>query len=185
MPAINQRLGLTRYEADEYYKRALEAYKKHNFDEAIDSMNYAIELLPTKAEYFAARGFFQLEDGSPDLAQADFTEALKRYPYEMLAHYGRGTIAYKNKAWDEAMEHFTHAYHCNPERGETLYYLALTYLQKGETAAALNVMARAQAAFEKVGDKRKSQADRVVKDLGRLVEKTAGLLARGEGESGT
>lgn len=177
MPALNQRLGLTRYEADEHYKRALEAYRKRNFDEAIDAMNYAIDMLPTKSEYFAARGFFQLEDGSPELAKADFDKALKLYPYEMLAHYGRGMIAYHDKAWDEALEHFTHAFHCDMERAETLYYLAMTYLQRGEAANALNLMARAQAAFEKTGDKRKASADRWMRELAKLAEKTAGLLA--------
>jgi tetratricopeptide (TPR) repeat protein len=183
MPALNQRLGFTRYEADEYYKRALEAYKKGQFDDAIDAMTDAIELLPTKSEYYAARGFFQLEDGARSEAEADFDQALKLYGYEMLAHYGRGMIAYKDKAWDEAVQHFTTAFRCDPQRGETLYYLALTYLQKQEPAAALNLMVKAQEAFEKANDKRKSNAERWVRELGRLVEKSAALL--GGGKPGT
>ena len=43
MPPINQRLGFTRFEADEYYKQALEAFKKNDFDNAIDAMKNAIE----------------------------------------------------------------------------------------------------------------------------------------------
>jgi tetratricopeptide (TPR) repeat protein len=177
MPALNQRLGFTRYEADEYYKRALDAYKKRDFDAAYDAMTDAIELLPTKAEYFAARGFFHLDDGEYKEAQADFEQALKFHPYEMLAHYGRGMIAYKDKKWDEALEHFMSAYKCDPNRPETLYYIAMTYFQRAEPASALNVMVRAQAAFEAVGDKRKALADRWVRELGKLAEKTSALLA--------
>lgn len=182
MPALNQRLGFTRYDADQYYKQALEHYRKGKFDEAIDAMNSAIELLPTKSEYFAARGFFQLEDGARSEAEQDFAKSLKLYRYEMLAHYGQGVLAYKDESWDEALAHFTEAYKSDPNRAETLYYLALTYLQKGETAAALNVMTRAQAAFEATNDKRKSYADRWMRELAKLAEKTAGLLARGQTE---
>jgi tetratricopeptide (TPR) repeat protein len=171
--ALNQRLGFTRYDADEYYRRALDAFKKGDFDNAIDAMTDAIEMLPTKSEYYAARGFFQLEDAALKEAQADFEQALKLFPYEMLAHYGLGMMAYKAKNWDEALEHFTRAYRADAKRPETLYYLALVYWQKGEPANATNVMAQAQAAFESVGDKRKSHADRWLTALGKLVQKRA------------
>ncbi|MFO7321440.1 MAG: tetratricopeptide repeat protein [Chloroflexota bacterium] len=177
MAALNQRLGLTRYEADEYYKRALEAYRKGNFDAAIDAMNYAIELLPTKAEYYAARGFFQYEDGALAEAEADFQRALEHFPYEMLAHYGLGMLAYRNQDWDTALERFMTAYRVDPKRPETLYYLALTYMRRGEPASALNIMAQAQAAFEAANDRRKALAERWMRELGRLAEKTAALLA--------
>jgi uncharacterized protein HemY len=95
----------------------------------------------------------------------------------MLAHYGLGMIAYKNREWDAALEHFANAYRADSKRAETIYYLALTYLQKGETASALNAMVQAQAAFEQANDRRKSQADRWVRELGHLAEKTADLLS--------
>ncbi|MBK8029585.1 MAG: tetratricopeptide repeat protein [Chloroflexi bacterium] len=53
----------------------------------------------------------------------------------MLAHYGRGAIAYKRKKWDEALEHFTKAYHAKTDRPETLYYLALTHYQAANMPA--------------------------------------------------
>ena len=178
MHALTQRLGLTRYEADEHYKRALEAYRKANLDEAVDAMNYAIALLPTKAEYYATRGFFQLEDGSTPEAETDFAEALRIYPYEMLAHFGRGMIAYKSEDWEAALERFTAAYRVDPQRAETLYYLALVYYRMGDVAAAINVMSRALDAFEAANDKRKAQADRWLRDLARRARK-AGLLMDG------
>lgn len=178
MPALNQRLGLTRYEADEHYKRALDAYRKSNLDEAVEAMSYAINLLPTKAEYYATRGFFQLEDAALTEAEADFDRALEIYPYEMLAHYGRGVVAYKAKDWERALEHFTAAYRVDPKRAETLYYLALVYYQLGEVASAVNVMTRALDAFEAANDRRKTQAERWLRDLAKRARK-AGLLMDG------
>jgi tetratricopeptide (TPR) repeat protein len=178
MPALNQRLGLTRYEADEHYKRALDAYGKSNLAEAVEAMTYAINLLPTKAEYYATRGFFQLQDGATREAEADFAQALEIYPYEMLAHYGLGMIAYKAQDWDAAMERFTTAYRVDPKRAETLYYLALVYYKLGEVASAVNVMTRALDAFEASNDRRKTQAERWLRDLAKRARK-AGLLMDG------
>ena len=180
MPALTQRLGLSRYEADEHYKRALDAYRKANLAEAVEEMTYAITLLPTKGEYYAARGFFQLEDGAFTEADTDFAEALRIYPYEMLAHYGRGVISYRERDWDGALERFTAAYHVDPQRAETLYYLALVYFQMGEIASAVNVMTRALDAFEQANDRRKTQADRWLRELARRARKTGLLMDGGE-----
>ena len=170
MPRLIPRLGFTRFEADEHYQQALTHYAKRKVNDAILAMELAIELLPTNAEYYAARGFFYLEDGVDKKAAADFEKALELYPYEMMAHYGRGIIAYKAKNWDEAQAHFTDAYRANPERPETLYYLALTHHHKGENAPALATMQKAQVLFEANGDKRKSQTGRWVKQLLKLVK---------------
>jgi tetratricopeptide (TPR) repeat protein len=165
MAKLSQRLGLTRYEADEYYKKALQAYDKRQLSEAILAMEKAIELLPTNAEYLAARGFFYLEDGVIDNARTDFEESLKRHPLEVLAHYGLGIIAYRERQWEEAIAHFTQAYRANPERAETLYYLALAYHHHGQNGPALTYMQRAAEIFEKNNDRRRRDADRWIRQL--------------------
>lgn len=169
MARLTQRLGLTRFEADEYYKKAIIAYNKRNGDEAILNMELAIELLPTNAEYYAARGFFYLQDGIKDKAQVDFEQALKIYPYEMMAHFGRGIIAYEDKNWDEALAHFNDAYRSDPKRAETLYYLALTHHRKSENVQALAFMRLADAGFDVNKDKRKRNTERWIKTLESLV----------------
>lgn len=173
MAGLTQRLGLTRYEADEHYKLALQAYQKQNMDEALLEMEKAIQLLPTNSEYHAARGFFFLEDGLEDEAQAHFEQALKLHPYETLAHYGRGVIAFRDKNWDEAQAHFMDAYRSDPNRPETLYYLALTHHRKRENADALHYMQQAQQIFETRNDRqRNSDAKKWVSKLEELVERT-------------
>lgn len=177
--ALNQRLGLTRYEADEHYRLALEAYsKRKNLDAAILHMSDAIAMLPTKSEYYAARGYFYFEDGLYDKAQADFQQALKIYRFEMLAHYGRGMIAYKDKNWAEAVAHFTDAYRADPKRPETLYYLALAHHHNHDNRQALAFMAQAAAAFEGVDDRRKADAGRWVKEFQKILGPSAAEAPR-------
>ncbi len=173
MARLVQRLGLTRYEADEYYKQALSAYTNRKLDEAILAMEQAIELLPNHAEYYAARGFFYLEDGVTVKAAEDFERALHIFAYEPLAHYGRGVIAYASKNWDEALAHFLDAYRSDPERAEFLYYLALAYHRTRQNREALFYMQLAQEKLEAKNDKRRTDAGRWVRQLEKLV-KSAG-----------
>jgi tetratricopeptide (TPR) repeat protein len=179
MPSFNQRLGFSRYEADEYYRRALEAYRKRALDDAISAMNDAIELLPRKAEYLAARGFFYLEDGEQKQALEDFHAALVINRYEMLAHYGRGVVAYRDQNWEEALAHFKDAYYSDQNRPETCYYLGLVYYQLREFVSAINFMERARQLYEGTSDRRKSDAERWLREIQRMVERLGGGLLPG------
>lgn len=181
MARLTQRFGLTRFEADEYYKKALEAYRKHQLEEALLNLGEAIRLLPRNAEYYAARGFFYLEDGVREKALADFEEALRLHPYEMLAHYGRGIIAYNDRNWDEALAHFKDASYVAPRRPEVVYYLALVYHRKGENEKALSLMEQAAALFEEANDRRRADANRWLRELQRLLDRQAEQLREREG----
>ena len=72
----------------------------------------AIELLPTQAEYHATLGYFLLEDKDAIGAKGAFARALELHPYEMLANYGQGMIAYRNKDWQKAAACFTNCAGC-------------------------------------------------------------------------
>jgi len=172
MAKFSQRLGLPRYEADEYYKIALSAFQKGQFDQAIENMNHALDLLGTRSEYLAMRGYIYLQDGIEDKAKADFEAALKQYAFEMLAHYGLGMISYKHKRWEETLAHFEAAAAAVPNRPETLYYLALAHHRLKNNAAALKSMQQAVEFFDKAGDKRKADATKWVKEFERLLEKS-------------
>jgi Flp pilus assembly protein TadD len=173
MTRLTQRIGLPRYEADEHYKLALAAYQKGNYDLAVSEMDKAIDLLPTQPEYFAARGFVFLQDGVLDKAEVDFKAALDLYGFEMLANYGLGVIAYKDKRWQDALDYFMTAYAVQPQRPEVLYYLALAHHRMRNNAAALDYMRQASAIFEQASDRsRRADANRWVRVLEELLEKT-------------
>ncbi|MCK6577588.1 MAG: tetratricopeptide repeat protein [Anaerolineae bacterium] len=173
---LNQRLGFTRFEADEYYKRALEYYRKREFDNAVDSMTKAIAAFPNQPEYYAARGLMHFDDANFDEARADFEHALKLFKVELLAHYGLGMLAFREEQWDAALEHFRIAYNVNPQRPETLYYLSLTYYHRRDFASAANLMKLAHDQFEANDDKRRGEAARWLRELSKIAEKTAALL---------
>ncbi len=165
MAKLTQRLGLPRYEADEHYKLALAAFDKGDYDQAVDHLNKAIDLLPYNPEYQAARGYIFLRDGVREKAEADFESALKLHEFEMLAHYGRGMMAYKDKNWEDAETYFSRALAVDPERAETLYYMALVAHRQRRNSAALALMQKALARFEATNDKRRSDARQWVREL--------------------
>ena len=170
MAKLTQRLGLPRFEADEFYKRGLAAFAKGDYDQAIDNLNKAIDLLPGKSEYLAARGYMHLKDGVRDKANSDFDAALKQYEYELLAHFGRGMIAYKDKNWEDAETAFSRALAVDPERAETLYYLALVFHRQKNNQAALPLMQKAEDRFEIAKDKRRMDARQWVREFQKLLD---------------
>ena len=172
MARLTARFGLTRYEADEHYGEALKAYSKGEFEQAIHNMEQAIRLLPRNPEYYATLGFIFVEVDAPEKAEEAFQEALKHYAYEMLAHYGRGVLAFKKRNWEEALAHFNDALIADPERPETLYYLALVHHRKGDNAAALKAMQKAQDKFEEAGDRRRVDAGKWIREFEKLLNQS-------------
>lgn len=175
MARMAARFGITRYEADEHYHKAIESYQKGNLDQAILEMNEAIELLPNRAEYLAARGLFSLEHGLKDEAEADFENALKHHPYELLANYGKGMLAYRRREYAAAREFFTNAWAVNETRAETLYYLALVEHHLNHYQKALNWMQQAIMQFDARGEedkdarRHKRDAERWIAEFERMI----------------
>lgn len=174
MARLVERLGLSRYDADQYYKQALQAYKKNNLEEAYAQIKLAIQLLPSHAEYHAVQGFFYLEDDVKKKAEKAFDEALSLNPYEMLANYGRGMIAYNDKNWEEAVAYFLDALAAQPTRPETQYYLAMVNHRLRNNTHALQWMQEAKNGFAKANDKRDRICERWIREFEKLVEE--GLL---------
>jgi tetratricopeptide (TPR) repeat protein len=177
MSIFGTRFGVTRYEADEHYRIALDYYNKKNMEEAINNMTYAIELFPKRAEYYATRGFFHMEDGIVAKAAADFDMALRLHPYDVLANYGKGVIAYNKGDFQAAREYFTKSWAANQQRPETLYYLALTEHRLKNNLKAIEWMRLAANIYGKAPEddkeqqKRKRNAKRWLEEFVKQVEK--------------
>jgi tetratricopeptide (TPR) repeat protein len=175
MARLVARFGVSRYEADELYRIALDAYQKKNLEQAILNMDSAIELFPNRAEYYAARGFFRLEDGVTDKAEADFDMALKKNPYEILANYGKGVVAYNAKDYEKALDYFMKAWAAENHRPETLYYIALSFHRQKQNQKALQWMRQANAIYsaapeeDKEAKRRQKNAERWISEFEKLV----------------
>lgn len=168
MVGFSRRLGTARFEADEYYQQALDGYRKGRYDVAINALNNALALLPKRAEYYAMRGFIYLEDGVRDKAQADLTQALRLNPLEMLAHYGRGMLAYQSGNMEEALAHFSDAYKADPQRPETLYYLALIYHRQKQHEVARRLMDVGMG-FLPAEDRRRNDFQKWLREFDKII----------------
>lgn len=172
MSGFGARLGLTRFEADEHYKMALSYYDKKNVEQAILTMNRALELQPHNAEYYAARGFFYLQHDAPAQAETDFDQALARNPYELMANYGKGVIAYQNKHYETARAYFANAWAINPHREETLYYMAIVEHRLRHNDKAYYWMYQAHAIMQAKEDKANARnAERWLREFEKLVQR--------------
>lgn len=154
---LARRLGASRFEADEVYMRALAAFRRQDLNAAIAEVESAIARYPGHAEYHAALAWFQLELEDKANARAGFHRALDINPYETLANYGLGMLAYEDKDWEAAAGCFLNAMAAQPDRAETMYYLALVRHRQGDNERALSWMTKAHEAFAAAGDKREKQ----------------------------
>lgn len=169
MARLTERLGFNRFDADEYFRQALEAYRKGKVTQAQTLVGEAIALLPSHAEYVAARGLMYLEEQAHPEARADFELAARLDKNEMLAHYGLGVIAYREGHYEEALAHLSTAYKLNPRRPETLYFLAIIYHRQNNHAAALRLMQAALEVFPAT-DKRRSDAQKWLKTFEGILQ---------------
>ncbi len=168
MTSMAQRLGITRFDADQRYRAGLAAFAARDQRAAINEVQAAIELLPNHAEYHAALGLLLLEDKQKPAAVAAFDEALRLNPYESLANYGKGMIAYRAKDWRAAEGHFVNALAAQPERAEAQYYIGMVKHRLGQNAQALEWMRSAAAAFAKDNDRRESHCTAWMREFEKL-----------------
>lgn len=168
MAKLSARLGFGRYEADEYYRIALDAYRRHKLSDAIQNINFALMLIPNHPEYLSVRGFFQLEDGILDAAEKDIDAALVANPYEVLANYNKGVLHFQRREWLAAREAFMKAWAADTQRAETQYYLGLVHLKLEDYANATRWMQSARDLMQKIDDKvRLRDADAWLQEIGR------------------
>jgi len=168
MKSLAQRLGLSRYEADQHYRAGLAAFAAREERAAINEVQAAIELLPNHAEYHAALGLLLLEDKQKPAAVAAFDEALRLNPYEALANYGKGMIAYRAKDWLAAEERFFKALAALPQRAEARYYIGMVKHRLGLNEEALEWMRSAAAAFAAQNDRRESHCTAWLREFEKL-----------------
>ena len=176
MARLVSRFGVTRYEADEYYRIALASYQKKNLDEAVLNINQAIEMYPRRSEYYAARGFFNLQEGLPaEKVEPDFDQSLSINPYEVLGNYGKGVLCFNREEYTQALDYFIKSWAADNERPETLYYIALIHHRNKDNVQAKQWMQQAQAKYavlaENDRDAKKSMknAEKWLKQFDKLI----------------
>ena len=169
MTNLARRLGATRYAADQHYTQALQAFDAKRHPEAQKHIENAIDLLPNHAEYQAMLGWIHLRSDATKLAQTAFDLALQANPYEMLANYGKGMLAYRDTDWEVAGTFFFNALAAQPDRPETQYYLALVSHRLDDNTRARHWMQAAEANFASVGDDRVEECQSWIREFEKLL----------------
>ncbi len=172
MGFLARRLGAARVEADEHYEKALSAYEKGKFEDAIEKLEPALERLPNNTEYLAVRGLCYLQQDEPDTAaaRASFKQALDAHPGEVAANYGMGVLCFREKQWQQALGWFNRVRTISPELAEPAYYMALIYHRNKDNATAKALMEQAAQQMGAADDKRAKDAQKWVKTFERLIE---------------
>ena len=127
-------------------------------------------MLPNHAEYHAALGFYLLDSKDRKRASDAFERALALNPYEMLANYGLGMIAYRAKNWRRAGDRFTRALAAQPDRAETQYYLAMVAHRLGDNVMAQRWMGAAAANFVQTEDSRERHCSAWQREFQKLLD---------------
>ena len=170
---LGRRLGLSRYRADDHYRRAIEAMQDKDRASALRSIDAALALLPSHAEYHAARGWILRAFGDSSGAEAAFDSALALNPLDMLSNYAAGMRAYRAKNWARAETAFINCLAAQPGRPETLTYLALCRHRQHDNAKALEWMRAAQAAFAHADDKRQADCRAWIREFEKLLSEAS------------
>ncbi len=162
--AVARRLGLTRSDADAYYRRGLQSFEDGDFENAILDLSEAIFYDSRHAEYYSTRGLFYLQDNQTPEAETDLNYALKLDKRQWLAHYALGMKDFTAGDHEAALKHFSDAAAIKPNRPEIFYYRAMTQNKLGDDVQALGDMERAEQLFP-AADKRRKDATAWVKEL--------------------
>lgn len=101
--------------AKEYFNTGLEQYKQKQYEQAIKSLDKAIEINPDYQAAFQIRGnvFFALKEY--DNAFEDYCEAIDIEPKNSMNYYNRGNTYNALKMYDSAIADYTQAINLKPD----------------------------------------------------------------------
>ena len=111
-------------------------------DEALKSLDSAIESDPYGAEAYFRRGNIYESKGSDDIALSDYNMAIDLNPRYAKAFINRGVIYYKKGELERAILDYTRALELDPSYGEAYANIGLAYKKLGRFDQALYYMTR-------------------------------------------
>jgi tetratricopeptide (TPR) repeat protein/tRNA A-37 threonylcarbamoyl transferase component Bud32 len=125
---------------------AREALRKRDFAQATMLCGKAINMPCADAEAYATRARVYRARGDADTATADYEDALRLHPRYGEAAAGVGWILFDRKRFDEADARFSDALTRQPDCADAIAGRAAVLLQRGDAAAARDLLDRAAQA---------------------------------------
>ena len=124
-------------DAEDFYQRGKDLYKRKQYDQAIDVLTQAIRLKPDYAEAFSERGLAYVHKDDYDRAIQDYTQALKLNPDYALAYNNRGNAYIDKGNYDQAIQDLNQALKLNPSYAHAYNNRGNAYLDKGDYDRAI------------------------------------------------
>ncbi|MBB6479142.1 RelA/SpoT domain-containing protein [Spirochaeta isovalerica] len=126
---------------DNMLLEALYAHNEGDFDQAISIYTQILDMKPqdyVKPVIFVHRGMAFFGKSLYDLAEKDFSEALKREPENDKTYYYRGIVYSINENYTKALNDFNKSLSINPYQSYVFYSRAQVYFHIGDYPAAMN-----------------------------------------------
>jgi tetratricopeptide (TPR) repeat protein len=99
----------------EAFQQGVEAFRKQDYDRAIERFSDALKDNPNDAAAYNNRGSAYYYKGDFDRAIADHNQALKLDPKNALAYYNRGSAHRKKDEFERAVADFQEAIRLDPK----------------------------------------------------------------------
>jgi TPR repeat protein len=130
--------------AEAYYQRGIRYVQvAHDAARGLADLDRAIELSPSYAEAYAARGLLAFGKGDNERAIADYDNAIRFKPDDAISYYNRGLANGRLGHRDRALADFDKAIQLNPLFAEAYGERGATFGNKGDYARALLELDRA------------------------------------------
>lgn len=142
-PKVRVSKGQTLSVWERYLERGLHHFTTGEMEDALLDIEAAIVENPKNGELHAAHGLILLEMGKIDDAMTALDAAQKMDQRQWVVDYLRGLHAYRQKQYDNVIEHVTTALLRAPLRPEALYLRAMAYYARGEIARARDEVQKA------------------------------------------
>ena len=172
-----------------YYRSLARLYvQRHAFDEAMQTLERALEISPgdpeldqlmasTRAEHYDFRiaelaaagdeaGAEALKTERMAFVHESLTERIKRYPNDLRLRYEMGVCLFDKEQYNEAIQQFQLAQRSPKHRTKSLYYLAIGFKVKGQYDLALEQL---QAAAAEMVTMDNTKMD-IIYEMGQLCE---------------
>ena len=119
---------------------ALYSHNEGDYDTAISIYSQILDMEPqdyVKPVIFVHRGMAYFGQSLYDLAERDFSEALKREPDNDKTHYYRGIVYSINENYTKALSDFNKSLNINPYQSWVFYSRSQVYFHIGDYPAAM------------------------------------------------
>ena len=126
---------------DNMLLEALYAHNEGDYESAIAIYTQILEMNPqdyVKPVIYVHRGMAYFGQSLYDLAEKDFTEALKKEPNNDKTHYYRGIVYSINENYTKALSDFNKSLTINPYQSWVFYSRSQVYFHIGDYPAAMN-----------------------------------------------